>query len=110
MHESSEQFAHGFIRERPSPADRPGEVIAGAQREHGDRRVIVPVERIQRGQHPADCAVAATDHYSQLRQALAKHLQSANTPKFAWNMSTENGRGMSAEDDIMKNRITQKKC
>jgi len=58
----------------PAPVERARQIVAGAERQNGDRRRRVDAEAVDRRQYPADRAVAAARQQPQVRH-LTKHLQ-----------------------------------
>jgi len=69
------KVASGLIY--PAPVESPREVVAGAERQDGNRRRGMNVETVNGRQDPADSAVTSARQQTQVRH-LAKHLQPAH--------------------------------
>lgn len=72
-----EYLADWLVGVAAAPAKRPRQIVAGAQRQHTDRRRRTDSDFVQHRQHPANGAVAAAGQQTQLRR-FAEQFQAAS--------------------------------
>uniref|UniRef100_A0A1I8IW94 FABP domain-containing protein n=1 Tax=Macrostomum lignano TaxID=282301 RepID=A0A1I8IW94_9PLAT len=60
-HLRMKNFGQRLVRVAGAPVERPGQIVAGAQRQDGHGRAGADAKPVDGGQHPARCAVTAAD-------------------------------------------------